>query len=196
MVAFLKQKSARTLLDLEAAVPLLYKILVNHAAYPFAPDLSASLDFDAMLRAFALLSAKGTESIGGGQGMGGQVLIRKKSDSDNRKMLFRSLAIPIDGTVADTNLDAPDPTADTLEALTCWQFSNRGASASTAPMSRQQLQPRARGLVERRPDIDSMCIPRQGMCELLKFLFTCRFNGSSSNREYLSAPSSEIDQAV
>ncbi|KAL8644920.1 MAG: hypothetical protein Q9210_007003 [Variospora velana] len=202
--AILQEHKGQVSSNLEAEGALLYTIFAYHAAYPFESDYPAKLDFDAVLRALALLSAKGMR---GGLWQGQEIVIRQRSDSDRRRALFRSLAVPVYGMDTQMQTEDQDATAgkfgtlaiendneeDLLDVLATVQ---PRASACVAGLTRQPLRPAAQRLSERRQDIESMCIPVEKMCSLLKLLVTCRFYGSPATGSDRIDLSSGIDLGV
>ncbi|KAL8911566.1 MAG: hypothetical protein Q9171_003280 [Xanthocarpia ochracea] len=156
---------------LEPIVEILIKIWNHHAAYPFLPKSSAGLDSNGFLRAVTLLSGKAYKSVGSGSKMDGQVLTRKKNDSDSRRMLFRSLAVPVpDHTARD--IENQESKQEILDILTCIQ---PRLTASTAQLPRQQLEPTANRLCEQEVLLPSLVIRLEDMRNLLGFLSASRF---------------------
>ncbi|KAL8736483.1 MAG: hypothetical protein Q9166_000275 [cf. Caloplaca sp. 2 TL-2023] len=182
-VAFLlRHKSIDTAPLLNVTLEILRKVLTFHAAYPFHPQAGAKLDSDAMLRAAAFLSGKAYKSIWSLHNSNGQVLTRKKIENDNRRTLFRSVAVHIqelavqpaasDPSIRD--VDKEDSKQEILDVLACIQ---PRYSASIASLSRQQLEPTATRLCEEEFSLLSLLIPGKDMINLLKCLIVCRFGG-------------------
>ncbi|KAI4289387.1 MAG: hypothetical protein L6R35_001338 [Caloplaca aegaea] len=202
--AILQEHKGQISSNLEVEGALLCTIFAYHAAYPFESDYPAKLDFDAVLRALALLSAKGMR---GGLRQGREIVIRRRSESNRRRALFRSLAVPVYGMDTQMQTEDQDATAgkfgtlaieddneeDLLDVLASVQ---PRASACAAGLTRQPLRPAAQRLSERRHDIESLCIPVEKMCSLLKLLVICRFYGSPATGSARIDFSSGIDQAV
>lgn len=202
--AILQERKGPISSNLEVEGALLYTIFAYHAAYPFESDYPAKLDFDAVLRALALLSAKGMR---GGLCQSGEIVIRRRSDSNRRRALFRSLAVPIYAMDTQMQTEDQDATAgkfgtlaieddneeDLLDVLASVQ---PRASACAAGLTRQPLRPAAQRLSERRHDIELLCIPVEKMFSLLKLLVICRFYVSPATGSDRIDFSSGIDQAV
>ncbi|KAL8863212.1 MAG: hypothetical protein Q9178_000587 [Gyalolechia marmorata] len=170
---------------LEPIVEILIKIWNHHAAYPFLPHSSAGLDSNGLLRAVTLLSGKAYKSVGGGRKMDGQVLTRKKIDSDSRKMLFRSLAVPVPDHTA-TDIENQESKQEILDILTCIQ---QQLTASTAPLPRQQLELTANRLCEQEVPLPSLVIRLEDMRNLLGFLSASRFGFLSTGEMHELAKS-------
>ena len=187
---YLGHKINPVFFNLDSGVALFYKILAHHAAYPFLPEASATLEFDAILRAAALLPAREHKPLGGGMNVGGEVVIRRRSETAARRLLFRSLAVPIQAPVDESKTDEQRPTTEISGHLETDSESEEEmldvlaavqplSSAKEAPLSRQRLQPTASRLLEPYKNISAMCIPCRDMRALLKFLVACRYKAQS-----------------
>ena len=170
---------------LEPVVEILIKIWNHHAAYPFLPESSAGLDSNGLLRAVTLLSGKAYKSVGSGSKMDGQVLTRKKNDSDSRRMLFRSLAVPAPDHTA-TDIETQESKEEILDILACIQ---PRLTASTASIPRQQLEPTANRLSEQEVLLSSLVIRLEDMRNLLQFLLASRFGTLSTGEMHELAKS-------
>ncbi|KAL8926322.1 MAG: hypothetical protein Q9172_001831 [Xanthocarpia lactea] len=170
---------------LEPIVEILNKIWNHHAAYPFLPESSAGLDSNGLLRAVTLLSGKAYKSVGSRRKMDGQVLTRKKNDSDSRRMLFRSLAVPVSDHTA-TDVETQESKEEILDILACIQPL---LTASTAPLPRQQLELTANRLCEQEVPLPSLVIRLEDMRNLLEFLLASRFGSLSTGEMHELAKS-------
>ncbi|KAL8731254.1 MAG: hypothetical protein Q9181_004341 [Wetmoreana brouardii] len=165
----------------KAASELLYKILIYHAAYPFTPEPSATLHKDGLLRAVSLLSGKTDKGVGAGRKLDGQVLTRRRTDMDKRRLLFQSLAVSIGSSAVCTGEiqgieDRKEARTEAiLDVMACLQ---PRISVSAAPLSRQNFLPTASRLAEQSPDPRVWRIPRQDIYILLLLLAILRFRGS------------------
>ncbi len=170
---------------LEPIVEILVKIWNHHAAYPFLPGSSAGLDSNGFLRAVTLLSGKAYKFVGSGSKTDGQVLTRKKNDSNSRRMLFRSLAVPAPDHTA-TDIETQESKEEILDILACIQPS---LTASTALLPRQQLDLTANRLCEQEVPLPSLVIPLEDMMNLLEFLLASRFGTLSAGEMHELAKS-------
>lgn len=157
---------------------LLDKIIDYHATYPFPSESPNELDPNGLLRAFTLLSGKDSH-IFGGEWMGEEVLTRKKTESGRRKLLFRSLAVPIETPEGQTQIPKNDGRInaldDTLDVLSCIQ---PRLSANHAPLPRSDLQLTAARLLDPQADIQSLRIQRNDLHHLCMLILAFHSAGA------------------
>ncbi|KAL9046023.1 MAG: hypothetical protein Q9214_001043, partial [Letrouitia sp. 1 TL-2023] len=165
---------------------LLDKIIDYHATYPFPSEASTRLNLDALLRAFTLLSGKDSY-IFGGEWMAREVLTRKKTESGRRKLLFRSLAVPIETSEEKTQIPEKDGRTDALDdALDVLSCIQPRLSACHAPLPRSDLQLTAARLLDPQADIQSLRIRRDDLNHLCMLLLAFHSAGAvdGSKDEY------------
>ncbi|KAL9608518.1 MAG: hypothetical protein Q9167_006657 [Letrouitia subvulpina] len=159
-------------------IKLFGKIIGYHATYPFPSEVSTRLDPDALLRAFTLLSGKDSY-IFGGEWLGREVLTRRKTESDGRKLLFRSLAIPVETSEEQTRIPENDGRTDALDdALDVLSCIQPRLSACRAPLARSDLQLTAARLFDPQVDIQSLRIRRGDLHHLCMLLLAFHSAGT------------------
>ena len=157
------------------AIEPLVNLLACHASYPFSPENPTALTTDGLVRAIALLLGK-DHKIFSGSKMGGEVLVRKKTDANRRRLLFRSLAVKTEQATKHTERSGQEPSTtmhdgeselveDILDVLAVIQ---PRASAKIAPMPRSRLQETANRLAPTELNVD-IRIRRKDMHALLIF---------------------------
>ncbi|KAL8782368.1 MAG: hypothetical protein Q9213_005446 [Squamulea squamosa] len=156
--------------NLKQSAEIMVKIWKYHAAYPFLPEATSNLDADGVLRAATFIIGEAYRFVGSGSKMNGQVLTRKKSEIDSRRMLFCSLAVAAPEHT-DPDAGKEESKQEILDVLACIQ---PRLSAKMAPLSQQQLEPTASRLCEKQISLPSLVISLQDMRNLLEILIVGR----------------------
>jgi hypothetical protein len=154
------------------AAPILYRIALTHAAYPFSNNPPDTLSADSLLRAITMLTGRVQHILQNARAVGdGTYFISPdRSERDIRRLVFQSLAMPAAHVDLNEEKQRVDLTDDDLADVRLVASRAQPSNLPRLPCKWSEILPMAMRLSKPRVPLADLRIPYEVLRQLLRLL--------------------------